>query len=180
MRWLILTLVLLVAFLLGLAAAGAMLPEKHSVSRSITLHQTPETVWQVLTDHANDPKWRADVGTVVRIADRNGHPVWEERYKNGQVMRIETTVENPPSRMERLIVDQTMFGGVWIYEVSSADDSAHPGQKLTTVKITENGEVHNPVFRFLARFVFGLETTVETYLKALAAKFGEKAEWPKK
>ncbi len=45
------------------------------------------------------------------------------------------------------------------------------------VTITENGEIYNPFFRFMARFVFGYTVTMETYLKALGKKFSEDAEF---
>ena len=40
----------------------------------------------------------------------------------------------------------------------------------TRVSITERGEVYNPIFRFLSRFVFGHTGTMETYLRDLARK----------
>ena len=170
MRWIALIFALLVAIVVGVFLAGAMLPLKHSVSRSLTLHQKPEAVWQAVTDHQHDPQWRSDVANVTRLDDRNGHPLWEEKYKNGDAMRIETTASEPPRRLVRKIVDQTMFGGVWTYEVTPSADG-----NSTTVRITEDGEVYNPAFRFIARFVMGHATTLEKYLKSLAEKFGETA-----
>ena len=170
MRWLFIIIGILLAFFLALLAAGSMLPVKHTVTRTITLNQPPEAVWQAITDHANDPKWRGDLASVNRIADRNGHPVWEENYKNGQTMRIETILSDPPKRLERKIVDQSAFGGVWVYEVVPS-----AGGKSTALKIIENGEVYNPLFRFLSRFVFGHSATIETYLKNLEGKFGEES-----
>lgn len=41
------------------------------------------------------------------------------------------------------------------------------------VTVTERGFVRNPIFRFLARFVFGYSSTLDAYLKALGKKFGE-------
>ena len=32
--------------------------------------------------------------------------------------------------------------------------------------ITERGEVYNPIFRFVSRFVLGHEKTINTYLSA--------------
>jgi len=174
MRWVVIAIFAVVGFIIALLAAGAMLPEKHIVSRSLTVNKPVNEVWQVLTDHAQDPKWRPEVESVTRIADRNGHPVWEEKYKNGDTMRIETTLVDAPKRMERKIVDQSAFGGVWIYEVNPSADG-----QATTIRITENGEVYNPAFRFIGRFIIGLEATVEKYLTDLAAKFGAKAEFGK-
>ena len=39
--------------------------------------------------------------------------------------------------------------------------------------ITESGVIHNPLFRFLARFLFGYTGTADAYLRALGAKHGE-------
>ena len=166
MRWVVIAIVVVIGFVLALFLAGAMLPQRHTVSRSITVPRPVDEVWAVLMDHAKDPSWRPDVASVTRIADRNGHPVWEEKYKNDEIMRIETTAVEPPRKMVRKIVDQSMFGGVWTYEVTASPDGK------TTVKITEDGEVYNPAFRFIGRFVIGNEATVEKYLKNLAAKLG--------
>jgi hypothetical protein len=35
------------------------------------------------------------------------------------------------------------------------------------LRITEQGEVYNPVFRFVSRFVIGQNRTIETYLRDL-------------
>jgi len=40
------------------------------------------------------------------------------------------------------------------------------------VRITEHGEVYNPVFRFVSRFIMGHSSTASAYLKALGARFG--------
>ena len=39
------------------------------------------------------------------------------------------------------------------------------------VTIVERGEVSNPVFRFVSRFVMGHARTIEDYLNDLARKF---------
>lgn len=174
MRWVVVAIFAVVGFVIAALAAGAMLPEKHTVTRSITVERPVAEVWHVLTDHAQDPAWRPDVESVTRIGDRNAHPVWEEKYKHGDTMRIETIAVDPTRRMERKIVDQSAFGGVWVYEVSPSADG-----KSTTIRITENGEVYNPAFRIIGRFIIGNEATVEKYLTNLAAKFGAKTEFKK-
>jgi hypothetical protein len=57
------------------------------------------------------------------------------------------------------------FGGTWTFDIGP--DSG--GARLT---ITERGEVYNPVFRFIARFVFGYTATIEGYLRSLREKLG--------
>ena len=43
----------------------------------------------------------------------------------------------------------------------------------TRLTITERGEVYNPIFRFLSRFVFAQTATMESFLRGLGGKFGE-------
>jgi hypothetical protein len=43
----------------------------------------------------------------------------------------------------------------------------------TTVSITEDGDVYNPVFRFVSRFFIGHEATITTYLANLQKAAGE-------
>ena len=45
----------------------------------------------------------------------------------------------------------------------------------TVVTITENGEVYNPLFRFMAHYVFGHEGTIETYLRQLSERLAAPA-----
>ena len=47
-----------------------------------------------------------------------------------------------------------------------------PNQHLVT-RIAEDGEVYNPVFRFVSRFVIGLDTSLRKYHAALGKRLGE-------
>jgi hypothetical protein len=74
----------------------------------------------------------------------------------------------PPRALVTRIADPKLpFGGTWTYEISSPPDG---GSQL---RITEDGEIYNPIFRFVSRFVLGYSRTQEEYLQALGAKFGQ-------
>jgi len=67
----------------------------------------------------------------------------------------------PPRVLVARIADPKLpFGGTWTYEITP--DAG--GSRLT---ITENGEIYNPLFRFMARFIFGYEGTIQSYLSSL-------------
>jgi hypothetical protein len=51
-------------------------------------------------------------------------------------------------------------------------DRSAPGGG-SELRIHENGEIYNVIFRFMARFLFGYTGSIETYLRDLGAKFGE-------
>lgn len=52
------------------------------------------------------------------------------------------------------------FGGSWTYELTPVADG-------TRLRITENGEVYNPLFRFLSRFVFGHYASIDKFMADL-------------
>ena len=71
-----------------------------------------------------------------------------------------------PTRLVTRITDKSLaFGGSWEYLVTG--DGAG-----SRVQITEHGEVYNPVFRFVSRFIMGHSAPASAYLKALSARFG--------
>jgi hypothetical protein len=58
------------------------------------------------------------------------------------------------------------YGGQWTYELE-------PQGLQTALRITEDGEIYNPVFRFVSRFVMGHTATIDNYLRALASRTGD-------
>lgn len=65
----------------------------------------------------------------------------------------------------RIVPKDLGYSGSWTYVITPADGGA-------TLQITENGEVSNPVFRFLSRFVFGHTATMDRYLESLEKQLG--------
>lgn len=167
MTWILGIVGLLVLAGIVVFVVGSLLPENHVASKTLTLKQPPETVWQAVTDFANQPKWHSEMKSVERLADRNGHEVWQEEM-SGMKIPLETLEIEPPKKLVRRIAsDDLGFGGDWEYIITPAIDG---GCQLT---ITENGKVPNPLFRFMSKYVFGHTATMEAYMKALAGKFGE-------
>jgi len=168
MRWIIVILGILIALLVAVALAGAMLPKEHTVTRTIVLKQSPDAVWAVVTDYTNEPQWRHEVQTITKLPDRNGHQLVEEKYKNGDTLKIETVEAQAPTKLVRDVVDNPIFSGRWTYELTPANGG-------TRVSITEHGTVPNPVFRLVSRFVIGHTTSLDRFLKQLGDRFGESA-----
>jgi uncharacterized protein YndB with AHSA1/START domain len=163
LRWIVIVFCILAALLVAVALAGAMLPKDHRVIRTVVVKASPPEVWTTITDHTNEPRWRHDVASVTRLADRNGHELVEERYTNGQSMRLETVESQPPSRLVRDVVDNDIFTGRWTYELKAEEGG-------TRVTITEQGSVPNPVFRFVSRFIIGQTTTIDRYMRSLSRR----------
>jgi len=167
MKFILWIVVGLAAILLLVTLIGLLLPKDHVVTREGHFRQKPEAIWKAITDVDAMPSWREGLKGVKRMPGANGLPAWVEQTSAGDVA-LETTASDPPRRMVSHIADPKLpFGGTWTYEIAPTAEGA-------TLRITENGFVTNPLFRFLSRFVFGHAATVETYLKSLAKKFGEK------
>jgi hypothetical protein len=165
MKWLLISLAAIFAIALIVAGIGALLPRQHIATRRARYRQSPETIWQAITTYQDFPKWRTEVQSVEPITT-SGNTAWREKGRNGEIP-IEIVEAQPPSRLVTRIADPKLpFGGTWTFQIT-------PTPEGTELAITENGEVYNPIFRFVSRFIMGHTATIESYLRALGKKFGE-------
>jgi uncharacterized protein YndB with AHSA1/START domain len=162
MKWLGIAIAVVVALVGIMALIGAMMPQNHEASRSAVISVPPDSVWRIITDFTAAPQWRKDLTSVERLPDQQGRPAWREHGRNGDIA-YEAVEWVPPSRFQSRISDTKLaFGGSWTFDL--VPESAG---RATRVTITERGEVYNPIFRFLSRFVFGYTATLDAYLGAL-------------
>jgi len=167
---------ILVGFLILLGLfitfAGLRHSKHHVVARSIKLKQSPEAIWAVITDHANEPNWQQHMEVSKPLPEDNGKPVWEIRHKGpgNPPMKLTTLESIPPTKLVRRIDDaKKVYSGRWEYVLTPE----YGGTKLT---ITEHSEIPNPFFRGMFHLFGGPAMYVILYEKALAEKFGEQAE----
>jgi len=166
MRWILRIGGTLVGLIAVLWLIGMTIAQAHTASRSLQLKQPPEAIWRALTDYAAMPSWRSNLSAVDRLPDANGHEVWRETQKGGDAIPLETVEAVPPRRLVRKIADPNLpFGGTWTYELS-------PDGTGCTLTITENGEVYNPIFRVVGKFM-DQSAHITEFLEALARKFSE-------
>ena len=165
MKWILLAIAVVVLIAAVVIIIGALLPKAHVVSRSARFRQPPAAVWEVIT---GPPTWRPDVRAFEELPERDGHKVWLEVDNHGQKITFERVESSPPVSMVTRIADPKLpFVGSWSHQIAPADGG---GSLLT---ITENGEVYNPIFRFVSRFIIGHSASIEKYLTALGNKFGD-------
>ncbi|HYB96977.1 MAG TPA: hypothetical protein VEC39_18540 [Vicinamibacterales bacterium] len=140
MRWIIVIAGSLIALLGVTASIGYFLPVAHEASRSADFNQPPEAVFALIADTANYRTW------------------WD-----GADVRSEIVERVPHTKLVTRIAGETQFGGTWTFDVAPTPS----GSRLT---ITERGEIYNPIFRTLSKFVFGYTSTMESYLAAASKK----------
>jgi hypothetical protein len=154
----------LVLVMVLVVVIGALLPKAHSVSRTVRIALPPDALYAVIADVGQYQSWRHEVKTLQRLPDKNGMAAWIEETGGMKIpMRFER-MERPTVLVARIDTNELPFSGVWTYRIVPA------GPGAADLTITEDGEVSNPFFRFMSRFVFGQYGTMDAFLKNLQAK----------
>lgn len=164
MKILLGTLCCIVLILAGVVVTGYILPKRHVVTRSAIYRTTPQKVFELIS---GAPDWRPDVTKFEFLSAPGRVRSIRETTSDGQTITYEIVESQPPTLLVRRIVDKNLpYGGSWTYRVE-------PSAGQTLLRITEDGEVYNPVFRFMSRFVIGHSKTIDTYLRNLGKALGE-------
>ena len=148
-----------------IALIGAMLPVRHRSTRRARYKASPDAVYAVL---AGPPDWRTGIKSYGVLPEQDGRRRWWEQDSHGQKITFELAEARPSERLRVRIAEAGLpFGGTWTFDIAPAADG---GSEL---RVTEDGEVYNVIFRFMARFFFGYYASIETYLRDLGVKFGQ-------
>lgn len=153
----------LALLVVSILTIGALLPVKHTASRSIELNAPPAKIWTFITQYADMPKWREELLRVEMKLDANGNEVWQEFKSANESLDFITIEQIEGQKLVRKIVGEKLdFGGKWTFELVANGNR-------TSLTITENGEVYNILFRFVSKFIMGHYASMDTYIKQLEA-----------
>ena len=167
---------MLLRILLGLAvivaiafAIGLGLPRNHRATSRVTIDKPPEAVWDIVRDPAQLVGTWSELKSARSTTGADGREVWEQNA-GGFDMRLIVQSSDPPRKLvTRIDADEdAAFGGTWTYELT-------PSGGGTTLTVTEDGFVRNPLFRVMMALM-GKYRTLDGYLKAV----GEKLDSPGK
>jgi hypothetical protein len=146
---------------------GLLIPKRHVVSRSASYRLGPEQLYPLI---AGPQDWRPDVVRCDVVPDGSGRDLMRETTRDGETITYELLDRKPPTSIRRRIATQNLpYSGTWAF-------SLVPKDGVTVVRITEDGEVHNPVFRFVSHFVLGHTRTLDAYLRAMAKASGQEIQ----
>jgi hypothetical protein len=155
-----------VVIALGVVALGLLLPVKHQAIRERTYRATPAQLFALISDVERFPEWRKSVKRVEMLPPVDGQLHYREVGSDGSILFAHVS-EIPGRQLVGRIADPTLpFGGGWTFDMIPGSAAG-----TTTLRITENGEVYNPVFRFVSRFVMGHTATIDRYLGDVATRF---------
>lgn len=165
MKYVWMTLGVLVGLVALIAIVGACLPQAHAAAKRMMLPVPAKVVFAAIADVEAYPQWVTGVKSVQWLPDRDGCRVFREVGPHGPMdLAIE---RREPDRLfvTRIVTEGSPFGGTWTLRLDERDGR-------TTLTLTEHGEVYNVVCRCLARFVFGHTATMDAFLPALAKRCG--------
>ena len=169
MKWVLVVVGSIAVLVAVVAVIGALLPKAHRASRWVVLKKTPREVYAVISDTANAPGWRHDLQKVEVLPPVHGLKCFRETGAHGAIT-YEVIEDRPGELFVSKIADENLpFGGQWTFEFASAGAG-------TRLRLTEEGEVRNVIFRFVARYIFGHAASIEGYLRNLGKKLGEPDE----
>jgi hypothetical protein len=158
-------LIAVVAAIVGIAllvvVIGYSLPVNHRAQRQATVDAPADSVFSLITNVGAFTSWRKGVKSAERLPPRDGKQRFKEVSNNGTITYLVETIE-PPRRLVTRIDDKSLpFGGTWTYEVNPV------GPTQSTLRITEDGEIYNPIFRFVSRYIMGYDGTIKEYLESV-------------
>jgi len=157
-------LALLAGLIFLLVAVGMVLPKAHTASRSAVFKSTPERLFALID---GPQTWRSNVRKYELLASQNDLRQWRETDRHGQTITYEAVERQPPTLLKtRIVTPDLPYSGSWTLNLEPEDG-------FTVLRITEQGDVYNPVFRFVSRFVIGQNRTIETYLRDLGMATGQ-------
>ena len=165
MKYILFTLLAIATLALLITLFGMTLPSAHIASRKVRFRQTPQAIFDAISGPG---EWRTSLERIEPLPEVNGQKRWKEIDKRGNSITFELVESTRPLRRVTRIADDSLpFGGTWTLQIAPA-----PGGSL--VSITEHGEVKNPLFRFLSKFVMGHYQSMDLYLGDLAKRFDER------
>ncbi|RHX92547.1 LIC10604 family protein [Leptospira stimsonii] len=139
----------------GIYGIGANLPIEHSSSLERVFKTTPDRIYSLIRNFKEYPSWRPNLKKIEEISSSS----WKETDSHNDIMTYSFVQDHKNELVESKILDEDKpFGGSWTFELSSLPNG-------TRLKITENGKVFSPVFRFFSKYVFGHTATIRTYLE---------------
>jgi len=161
--------IVLVLVILTLLIMGLLQPVKHSVTRSIHLHQPPATVFAVLTNTAALPTWSTTVQTVEPLPDSDGKPTFRVTMKWGHLQMLMTQLKTvaPTQLVIRMARENGPILGTWTYQLTADNNGG------CNIALTEEGELKNPFLRAIA-WLRGSDTNIKQTLRDLAQKIHQK------
>ncbi len=156
-----------VAVVLSMLVGGLLLPRAHDVTRVLRLRAAPDVVWSLIAEPAAYPTWR---DTMSSVDIESTAPLrWREFGDDGSLAFEAVRVNAPQHFAARLLDDD-------VARHLEREFTLEPDSAGTRVVYRERSTVHNPIARFVNRYIVRRTGASDRLLVALAMALGEQAQ----
>jgi hypothetical protein len=162
----LIVIAVIAALIAVIVVVGYSLPVNHRAQVTATIAAPPDQLYALITNVEAFPTWRTGVRSVEILPSPDGQRRWREVSKDGTIPFVVERQTPPAVLVTRIDSRSLPFGGTWTYELRSESP------RLTRLEIVENGEIYNPIFRFVSRFFIGYEGTLRQYVSDVERKLG--------
>ena len=164
MKWVLISVGIIALLIVVVLIIGKLLPKKHTATVEQKFTVEKSLLWNRIRNFDKHAEWRTSVSKTEVLNPTK----WKEFNKRGEKITFEIIEEVPSERLVSKIVDDDLpFGGEWVFEITESGTQ-------TVLKITENGEVYNPIFRFIGYFFMDESATMKQYMSDLEKSFKPK------
>src|ERR1041385_1263241 len=153
MKIVLIFFVVLIALMVIMMLLGRMLPVKHTASQSKLFISSCNEVWNVVTDVTHWKSWLSDLKDLSITNDSTFVADGVEYAISNSVPGVSFTTT--------IITKDLPYGGMWHYVFEKEGE----GCRLT---VTEIGEVYNPMFRFMSKYIFGHDGSLRKFMEVLS------------
>lgn len=160
-RWMLIVVGVLVALGVAIYGAGVVLPRAHVARMEGVVAKAPAEVAVIIRDVRAYPTWRHGV-VVEDIAEEASAVTYVEVVDEDRIAYRLTEPVRDVQFVATMTDASLPFGGSWTITLT-------PEGAGTRVRIEEDGEVRDPVYRFFAHFIFGYTSSMKSYLESLGA-----------
>lgn len=149
--------------------AGSSMPRGHRSVVTATFKASRAAVWTAITDYAATPSWWPAVKSIRTEKLPDGTELTWNKDSHGQEIPFRTGESRVNEKLVRVIAkDDLPFGGTWTFALVDAPGG---GTQLT---LTEDGIINPPIFRAMAKWFFGLDTTQKDFIANLEKHLASK------
>lgn len=164
MKWIFIVPGLLILLIAVVYIIGSLLSIKHKATIERKLEMGVDEVWPLLTNFKGYTNWRKGIKELTMDSTNR----WTEKNSDGDKVCYQLEViEKRRVFITRILNKNLAYGGFWEFNITPLENGC-------LVHITENGEVYNPIFRFMSKYIFGHEATLKNYMNDLETKTGSK------
>lgn len=161
LKWACIVVGVLVALGVCIYGIGMSLPRTHVARMEGVVAKAPEEMAAVIRDVRSYPTWRR--GVVVEDVAQEADAITYVELAEGDRIAYRLTEPVRDGQFVATMTDESLpFGGSWTITLTPEGDGAR-------VRIQEDGDVRDPIYRFFAHFVFGYTSSMRNYLENLGA-----------